>query len=436
MEVGSENPTMYSLLIMISRDLTTDLAPQQPMDKSDEFDYNTLSTEAQNVLQQQILVLKQNLQEIVARNWSNGRMLFEIRSSLKLPRFKAWLDAEFPRSRFTANNQINVYVAFAEDLTLTHLPIDESALYRLAAPSTPVAAREEAITRAKAGEIISLQTANRIIGTKKISKKKQKNVDRDTELCAATDVTVVATVVSPPEPELLPESFVTQKPVDEEETIDVAAISQEDQLVTDFEPKPPCYAADFMSEDLVSSSASEEMPDSTESMPDSTFPSSTAASSQTSERAFNSDSSFKMGQSVAAFTPNSNNSAIAGSPPAYSAYQTIVSNLDRLSEREAHSILRAFLQKLGITAISNFVKELKQEEIATLCNQCLGFLNERGLKWLEIERINFAALSDTDVDSIKSHLKQIFVSRGKQKLAQNRTQSNEPSNLICINAIG
>lgn len=429
MEVGSENPTMYSLLIMISRDLTTDLAPQQPMDKSDEFDYNTLSTEAQNVLQQQILALKQNLQEIVARNWSNGRMLFEIRSSLKLPRFKAWLDAEFPRSRFTANNQINVYVAFAEDLTLTHLPIDEAALYRLAAPSTPVAAREEAITRAKAGEIISLQTANRIIGTKKISKKKQKNVDRDTELCAATDVTVVATVVSPPEPELLPESFVTQKPVDEEETIDVAVISQEDQLITDFETKPLCYAAGFTSEDLVSSSASEEMPDST-------FPSLTAASSQTGERAFNSDSSFKMGQSVAAFTPNSNNSAIAGSPPAYSAYQTVVSNLDRLSEREAHSILRAFLQKLGLTAISNFVKELKQEEIATLCNQCLGFLNERGLKWLEIERINFAALSDTDVDSIKSHLKQIFVSRGKQKLAQNRTQSNEPSNLICINAIG
>ncbi len=103
------------------------------------------------------------------------------------------------------------------------MPIDEGRL------SPGVLNSSSSGYSAKASEIISLQTANRIISMKKLVRKTE-NVDRNTELCAANRC---CCAVSQTEPELSPKSFVTQKP-DEEETIDVAAISQQDQLTTDF----------------------------------------------------------------------------------------------------------------------------------------------------------------------------------------------------------
>lgn len=422
------------LLIMISHDITTDLAPQQPIDKSAEFDYSTLADDTPRVLQQQIREIKENLQQTVSLLWENGRKLSQILKSLKRRRFEAWLEAEFPRSRSIAYNQINVYLAFGENLTLAHLPIDEAALYQLAAPSTPVAARAEALERAATGEIISLKTAKSIISTKKISRKKQKTVFNNTEHLAPIEVKVVDEVLPVTESkDLLPENCATQK-LDEKVTIDVVArAGKEDQLSTEAESSPPSNAVGEVSEQLFLESAGEEITlDSTES-------NSIAALSKASEPTFNSDSSFTAirGQSPAAFTPNSNSTATIrqSAATAYSTCQTLVSNLGRLDNEEAHSILRAFLQKLGLAAINTFVKELKQEEIATLCNQCLGFLNERGLKWLEIETSNFAALSETAIKSLSSKLKRILISKGTERITPRQTQS-EPSNLIYINAIG
>jgi len=66
--------------------------------------------------------------------------------------FLPWIEAEFGWSISTANRFIRVAERF---VNLTNLPIELSAAYKLAAPSTPEDAFTEAIERAEAGEQIT-----------------------------------------------------------------------------------------------------------------------------------------------------------------------------------------------------------------------------------------------------------------------------------------
>ncbi len=83
-----------------------------------------------------------------------GQKLIEVKARLGHGHFGGWLEAEFAWSNDTAKRFMSVARQF-ETRNLHDLNIAPSALYLLAAPSTPEPARIEALERAEAGETIT-----------------------------------------------------------------------------------------------------------------------------------------------------------------------------------------------------------------------------------------------------------------------------------------
>jgi hypothetical protein len=127
------------------------------------FDYGQLDTETKIVVQQRTGEIK-DLVRATAENIARiGGKLVEVRARLgNGGRFDAWLQTEFEWSRRTAYNFIAVHDQFGDRANFAQLDIATSALYLLAAPSTPAEARDEALARAEAGERISHATAKEI----------------------------------------------------------------------------------------------------------------------------------------------------------------------------------------------------------------------------------------------------------------------------------
>ncbi len=128
------------------------------------FNYDDLDTETKIVVQQRTGEIK-DLVRTTAENIARiGSKLAEVRNRLNNGgRFDAWLESEFSWSRRTAYNFIAVHEQFGGDANFAQLDIATSALYLLAAPSTPSTARAEAIERAQAGERITHSAAKEIV---------------------------------------------------------------------------------------------------------------------------------------------------------------------------------------------------------------------------------------------------------------------------------
>ncbi len=133
--------------------------PQVSPTKS--FDYSSLDAEISQFVQQQTgeirMLMKRTAQGIV----EIGQKLIEVKTKLGHGRFLNWLDAEFEWSEPTAQRFMRVAQKF-KFVNLKDLQLAPSALYLLAAPSTPEAVREEALERASAGESITYTTAKEI----------------------------------------------------------------------------------------------------------------------------------------------------------------------------------------------------------------------------------------------------------------------------------
>jgi Protein of unknown function (DUF3102) len=97
-----------------------------------------------------------------------GRRLKHCRTILKEDgSWRAWLKNEFEWSPQTAGRFIQVHELAGDVPSLEHLDLPVSALYLLAAPSTPAEARDEIIGRAKSGESISVAKAQETIDAAK-----------------------------------------------------------------------------------------------------------------------------------------------------------------------------------------------------------------------------------------------------------------------------
>lgn len=402
-----------------------------------KFDYNTLESETQTLVQQHTQEIKENLRETISIIWSVGRNLSEIRNVLKPRCFKVWLESEFRWSRPTAYNYINVYKAFPSGLTIRHLPIDPTALYRLAAPSTPESARLEAVERANFGERITLKAAKSIIGSKK-----QKLVTFNTEQIhskedyeAAEVIALTSEQESLVRNELLPsEKFAAQEFPDAvtidvvaqtmpaEEKHDLIALMQleEELLETTFvPPQSNCTSisnqnADFTCDRRKDESALEALE------------ADEAEGTKRSESAIEADSSLATASNQNAdFTCDFSKATTWGKngTSAYNASAVLISNLSHLTVEETHTIFRAFVQKIGFSAIGNFVKELQSEEIVSLCNQCFSDLSQRCFNSLKLDQINFALLSDSVLKHLLGQSKRVLLSRGAKRTGYNQSQS-------------
>jgi len=127
------------------------------------FDYNVLEPVNRDAVRQRTEEIRVQLRRAAQDIWEIGQKLVEVRSRLKHGQFEAWLKAEFGWSHRTAYNFINVYEAFSKPANFAEIEIAASALYLLAAPSTPQAVREHFVQRASSGEKITYKNVQKTL---------------------------------------------------------------------------------------------------------------------------------------------------------------------------------------------------------------------------------------------------------------------------------
>jgi hypothetical protein len=127
------------------------------------FDYTSLDAETSQFLQQQTSEIRVLMKRTVQGIFEIGQKLIEVKKRLGYGRFGSWLQAEFNWDERTARRFMSVASRFGGKLDkLSEINFAPSALYLLAAPSTPEVARSEAITLAREGEPITYTVAKAI----------------------------------------------------------------------------------------------------------------------------------------------------------------------------------------------------------------------------------------------------------------------------------
>lgn len=126
------------------------------------FDYEALDAETRIVVQQKTgeikTLMRRSMQDII----DIGTKLIDVKTKLGHGSFGKWLDAEFGWTDRTARKFMAVANVFKSE-SGSDLNIGAKALYYLAGPSTPEEARQEAIERAEAGEIVTHAVAKAIV---------------------------------------------------------------------------------------------------------------------------------------------------------------------------------------------------------------------------------------------------------------------------------
>ncbi len=127
-----------------------------------EFSYGMLNLATRKVVQQHTIEIKGLLRRTAQDIIDIGEKLSEVKQELGHGHFLAWLRTEFDWSESAARKFMQVHRKF-KTVQFTNLDIATSALYLLAADSTPEAAREEVLQLASVGKIITLPKAKKIV---------------------------------------------------------------------------------------------------------------------------------------------------------------------------------------------------------------------------------------------------------------------------------
>lgn len=125
------------------------------------FDYDRLDAETALFVQQQTSEIKGLFKQTIENIIAIGQRLNQVKECLPHGQWLDWLAGEFSWTDRTARNYMQVAEGFKSE-NFADLNIAASALYLLAAPSTAEEAREEAISRAQAGERITVNAARNL----------------------------------------------------------------------------------------------------------------------------------------------------------------------------------------------------------------------------------------------------------------------------------
>lgn len=131
------------------------------------FDYNALDSETRIVVKQRTSEIRGLMRRAAQDIIDIGQKLIEVKEQLPHGQFGGWLETEFQWGVHTARNFMRVTETFSEKEKISLFA--PSALYLLAAPSTPEAARQEAIARAESGEHITHTVSKQIVAEHKRS---------------------------------------------------------------------------------------------------------------------------------------------------------------------------------------------------------------------------------------------------------------------------
>ncbi|HEY1495410.1 MAG TPA: DUF3102 domain-containing protein, partial [Candidatus Solibacter sp.] len=106
------------------------------------FDYSALDADTRNYVQERTQKIHALARATAAAIVEIGRSLTDVKARLKHGQFLEWIEREFAWSQPSAWRFMNVFEQFKLS-NLNNLEIDVSALYLIAAPSTPEALRAE-----------------------------------------------------------------------------------------------------------------------------------------------------------------------------------------------------------------------------------------------------------------------------------------------------
>ncbi len=162
--INSHAQKGYCLAKIKSNSLTIAHLPFMPSSITPKahqgFNYASLDAPTSQFVQQQTgeiqALMKRTAQNII----EVGQKLIEVKDTLGHGYFLTWLRAEFGWSYPTAARFMRVANSFKGSYQTDNFA--PTALYELASPSTPQAARDEALARAEAGESITGQAAKSI----------------------------------------------------------------------------------------------------------------------------------------------------------------------------------------------------------------------------------------------------------------------------------
>jgi len=163
-----------------------------------EFSYGMLSLATRKVVQKHTIEIKGLLRRTAQDIIDIGEKLSEVKQELGHGHFLAWLRAEFDWSESAARKFMQVHRKF-KTVQLTNLDIATSALYLLAADSTPESAREEVLLLANGGEIITRTKAKGIVQQHRQTAQITQSLNTiDTENASTLNFDLESSVVSTP----------------------------------------------------------------------------------------------------------------------------------------------------------------------------------------------------------------------------------------------
>lgn len=126
------------------------------------FSYERLDSETRVVVEQRTEEIRDLVRKTAQDIYRIGEKLIQVKERLPHGQFGPWLDEEFGWSKSSARRFMYVAQSF-ESFTVNDLEASNRALYKLAAPSAPDEAREEAIARSREGEEISDSDAEDLV---------------------------------------------------------------------------------------------------------------------------------------------------------------------------------------------------------------------------------------------------------------------------------
>ncbi|MDP9362635.1 MAG: DUF3102 domain-containing protein [Chloroflexota bacterium] len=121
-------------------------------DAAESFDYGALDPETRALVQEQRDVIRRHAATAAHSILRMGVALIAVKEGLPHGQFGRWLEAEFAWSQDTAERHMAVARAFDGVEIPQRAEIAVSALYELAAPSTPPEVVAEMVDRARAGQ--------------------------------------------------------------------------------------------------------------------------------------------------------------------------------------------------------------------------------------------------------------------------------------------
>lgn len=172
---------------------------EQPLASICKPDFKTVEEK-----QQRLTTLAEDTRRRLKRSaldvYCIGLNLLEAQNIIEHGQFLAWLRQEFRMGKTSAYEFINVAKAFESKFPIIGNLINNitpTALYKLAAPSTSQAARDEAIDIIKTGELIDPDVAKKLINKHKIPKIPKKQQQKISPTSQQSDINKVEALTLP-----------------------------------------------------------------------------------------------------------------------------------------------------------------------------------------------------------------------------------------------